>query len=50
VAEFGDSEWQSTCKKLSYDVKISLYPICSGFTNSAPGQDPLQNSAKSVLR
>ena len=36
VAEFGDSEWQTTCKELSYDVKISLYPICSGFTNSAP--------------
>ena len=35
--QFGDSELQTTCKKLSYDVKISLYPICSGFTNSAPG-------------
>jgi len=35
-AEFGDSELQTTRKKLSYDVKINLYLICSGFTNSAP--------------
>ena len=31
----------------AYDVKISLYPICSGFTNSAPG---LRRPAENVSR
>jgi len=36
LAEFGDSKQQSTYKKPSYDAKISLYQIGSGFTNCVP--------------